>query len=52
MKIETIKKLHSENTLEIENHQNMSGVIDAIITNRMQKIEERMSAAEDTIRKH
>ena len=50
MKIETIKKLHSENTLEIENHQNMSGVIDAIITNRMQKIEDRKEEKQNSFK--
>jgi hypothetical protein len=36
-------------TLEIENLGKRSGVIDASITNRIQEIEERISAAEDTI---
>ena len=49
MEIETIKKSQREITLELENLGKRSGVIDTSITNRIQKIEERISGAEDTI---
>ena len=49
MEVETIKKSQRETTLEIENLGRRSGVIDASITNRIQKIKERISGAEDTI---
>jgi len=49
MEIETMKKTQRETTLEIENLEKRSGVIDASITNRIQEIEERISEAEDTI---
>jgi prefoldin subunit 5 len=49
MGIETIKKSQRETTLEIENLGKKSGAIDASITNRIQKVEERISGAEDTI---
>jgi chromosome segregation ATPase len=49
IKLETIKKSQRETTLEIENIGMKSGVINASITNRIQKIEERISGAEDTI---
>jgi hypothetical protein len=49
MKIETIKKLQRQTSLEIENIGQKSGVIDASISNRIQKIEERISCAEDAI---
>jgi cell fate (sporulation/competence/biofilm development) regulator YmcA (YheA/YmcA/DUF963 family) len=49
MEIETIKKSQRETTLEIENLEKRSGVIDASTTNRIQEIEERISGAEDTI---
>ena len=49
MEVETIKKTYRETTLEIENLGKKSGAIDAIITNRIQEIEQRISAAEDTI---
>jgi prefoldin subunit 5 len=49
MEIETIKKSQRETTLEIENLGKRSRVIDVSITNRIQKIEERISGAEDTI---
>jgi len=45
MGIETIKKAQRETTLEIEKLRKRSGVIDA----RIQKLEERISEAEDTI---
>ena len=51
MEIETIKKPERETALEIENLGKRSRAIDASITNRIQKIEERMSGAEDTIEK-
>jgi len=49
MEIEPKKKSQRETSLEIENLGNRSGVIDASISNRIQKIEERISVAEDTI---
>ena len=42
MKIETIKKSQRESTLEVENLGKRLGVIDVSITNRTQKIEERI----------
>jgi hypothetical protein len=45
MEIETIKKSQREKTLEIENQGKGSGVIHAIITNRIEDIEERISGA-------
>ena len=51
MEIKRIKKSQRETTLEIENLEKRSRAIDASITNRIQKIEERMSGAEDTIEK-
>ena len=38
-----------ETTLEIENLRKRSGVIEASIINRIQKIEERITGAEDSI---
>jgi uncharacterized small protein (DUF1192 family) len=49
MEIEKIKKSQRETTLELENLGKRSEVIDASITYRIQEIEERISAAEDTI---
>jgi hypothetical protein len=49
MELETIKISQRETTLEIENLGKRSGVIDAIIINRIQEIEERISGAEGTI---
>ena len=49
MKIKKIKKSQRETTLEIENLGKMSGVINASITNKIQKTEEKISGAEDTI---
>jgi hypothetical protein len=49
VEIETIKKSQKETTLEIENLEERSGVIDASLTNRIQEMEERISGAEDTI---
>jgi hypothetical protein len=49
MEIETMKKSQRETTLELENLERRSGVIDASITKRIQEIEERISGAEDTI---
>jgi hypothetical protein len=43
MKVEIIKKTQKETTLEIENLVKKSGTIDASITNRIQKMEERIS---------
>ena len=47
--METIKKSQRETTLELENLGKRPGVIDASIINKIQEIEERISAAEDTI---
>ena len=47
-----IIKSQSETTLEIENLWNISAVIDTSITNRIQEIEDRISGAEDTTKKH
>jgi hypothetical protein len=47
MEIETIKKSQRETTLELENLGKRSEVIDASITNRIQKTEKRISVAED-----
>ena len=45
---ETIKKSQRETILELENLGKRSWVIDASIINRIQKIEERITGAEDT----
>jgi uncharacterized coiled-coil protein SlyX len=47
--VETIKKSQRETTLEIENLGKKSAVMDTSITNRIQKMEERISGTEDTI---
>ena len=49
MEVETIKKAQRETTLELEKVGKRSGIMDASITNSIQKIEERISGAEDTI---
>jgi len=49
MEIETMKRAHSETTLEIENLRKRSGVIDASITDGLHEIEERILGAEDII---
>ena len=49
MEVETIKKSQREKTLQKENLGKRSGTIDASVTNRIQKIEERKSGAEETI---
>ena len=49
MEVETIKKSQREKTLQKENLGKRSGTIDASVTNRIQKIEERISGAEETI---
>jgi predicted nucleic acid-binding Zn-ribbon protein len=49
MEVETIKKPQRETTLEIEFLGNKSGTIDASISNRIQEMEERISAVEDSI---
>jgi hypothetical protein len=46
--LDTIKKTHSEATLEIETIGKNSGIIDASISNRIQEMEERISGAEDS----
>jgi predicted ribosome quality control (RQC) complex YloA/Tae2 family protein len=48
-KVDTIHKTQSEATLEIETLGKKSGTIDASISNRIQKMEERISGAEDSI---
>ena len=48
-KVETIKKIQMEATLEIENWGKKSGIIDVRITNRIQEIEESTSILEDTL---
>jgi hypothetical protein len=52
MEIEAIKKSQRETILEVENLGKTSGVIDASTTNKIQEIEERISGAEDTIKKN
>jgi chromosome segregation ATPase len=47
--VDTIKKTQSEATLEIETLGKKSRNIDASISNRIQKMEERISGAEDSI---
>jgi hypothetical protein len=49
MELETMKKSQGETTLELENLGKRSGGVDAIITNKIQEIEERISGAEHTI---
>jgi hypothetical protein len=49
IEIETIKKPQRGTALVIQNPGKRSGVIDANITNRIQKIEERISGEEDNI---
>jgi predicted nucleic acid-binding Zn-ribbon protein len=49
LEVETIKKTQREKIPEIEILGNKSGTIDARISNRIQKIEERISGAEDSI---
>jgi predicted nucleic acid-binding Zn-ribbon protein len=49
MEVETIKKTQREKTLEIETLGKKSGTIDVSISNRIQKMEERISGAEDSI---
>jgi len=49
MEIETMKKAQRVTTLHIKNQRKREGVIDTSITNRIQKIEERISGAEDSI---
>jgi hypothetical protein len=49
MEVETIKKSQRETNLEKEILGRNSGTIDAIISNRIQEMEERISVAEDSI---
>jgi hypothetical protein len=49
VEIETIKKTQRETTLEIGIIGKKSGSIDVSISNRIQKMEERISGAEDSI---
>jgi predicted nucleic acid-binding Zn-ribbon protein len=49
LEIETIRKSQRGLTLELENLGKRSGVIDASITNKIQKIEEKILSVEDTI---
>jgi chromosome segregation ATPase len=46
--VETIKKTQNETTLEIETLGKKSGTIDSSITKRIQKMEDRISGAEDS----
>jgi predicted nucleic acid-binding Zn-ribbon protein len=46
---DTIKKIQSEATLDIETLGKKFGNIDVSISNRIQEIEERISGAEDSI---
>jgi hypothetical protein len=47
--VETIKKIQSETTLEIETLGKKLGTMDASISNRIQEMEGRISGAEDSI---
>jgi predicted nucleic acid-binding Zn-ribbon protein len=47
--IDTIKKMQSEATLEIETLGKKSGTINWSISNRIQEMEERISGTEDSI---
>ena len=47
--VDKIKKTQSETTLEIETLGKKSGTTDVSISNRIQKMEERISGAEDSI---
>ena len=47
--VDTIKKTHSEATVEIETLGKKSGTIDVSISNRIKEMEERISGAEDSI---
>ena len=49
MEVETIKKTQWETTLKIETLGKKSGTIEVSINNKMQKMEERISGAEDSI---
>jgi predicted nucleic acid-binding Zn-ribbon protein len=49
IEIEAMKKSQRETTLEVENLEKRSGVIDESTTNTIQEIEERISRADDTI---
>ena len=49
MEIDTIKKSLMETTLEMDNLGKRSGPTDASITNRIQKIKERISGIENTV---
>jgi chromosome segregation ATPase len=48
-KVETMKKTQSETNQGIETLGKKSGTIDVSISNRIQKMEERISGAEDSI---
>jgi chromosome segregation ATPase len=50
MEVESLKKTQRWTALEMENLGKRTRVIDASITNRIQGIEERISAAKDTIK--
>jgi hypothetical protein len=49
IEMETMKKTQRETTLEIETLGKKPGSIDAIITNRIEEMEGRISGAEDSI---
>jgi histone acetyltransferase (RNA polymerase elongator complex component) len=48
-KVERIKKIQRETTLEIETLGKKSGNIDASISNRIKEMKERIAGAEDSI---
>jgi hypothetical protein len=47
MEVDTMKKIQSETTLEIETLEKKSGTIDVSISNLIQEIEEKISGAEE-----
>jgi hypothetical protein len=49
MEVETIKKTQRKTTLKMEISGKKSGTIDAIISDRIQEMEERISGVEDSI---
>lgn len=49
MEIKSLKKNHKQGTLEMKNLGTWTGITEAIFTNRIQAMEERISGIEDTI---
>jgi hypothetical protein len=49
MEVETMKKKQRETTMEIETLGKISGTIDVSISNRIEKMDERISGAEDSV---